>query len=58
MRGNKFLGDAFEELTIDEMKLVQGSGNTESGFNIPLAYADINTVVPSLTVSPVSIKLN
>ncbi|MBO4456622.1 MAG: lichenicidin A2 family type 2 lantibiotic [Butyrivibrio sp.] len=30
MGKDKFIGDAFEELTIDEMKMVQGSGNADA----------------------------
>lgn len=57
MRLKKFVGDAFEELTVDEMKMVQGSGDVEADFNYMAVLSQANAAM-AITASPVLITLD
>ncbi|MBR4831112.1 MAG: lichenicidin A2 family type 2 lantibiotic [Butyrivibrio sp.] len=57
MRIKKFVGEAFEELTIDEMKMVQGSGDVEADFNYMSLLSQANAAMV-VTAPPVLMTLD
>ena len=57
MRGNKFIGDAYEELTVDEMMMVQGSGEIEDEGAITTVVIPTAVVGPAVTTPPVFMTL-
>ncbi|WP_458459177.1 lichenicidin A2 family type 2 lantibiotic [Pseudobutyrivibrio sp.] len=48
MKTREFIGEAFEELSVEEMKMVQGSGDVDSEANVVSVVGPITA-----TVSPV-----
>ncbi|MBQ6995446.1 MAG: lichenicidin A2 family type 2 lantibiotic [Lachnospiraceae bacterium] len=47
MKSREFIGEAFEELTIDEMKMVQGSGDVEAeGHIVTTSIISTGPVIP------------
>ena len=57
MRIKKNVGEAFEELTIEEMKMVQGSGDVEADLNYTAVLSQANAAM-AITASPVLITYN
>ncbi len=55
MRANKFVGEAYEELSLDEMKMVQGSGEIEDEGAIKTLYIQPEFSAPSAVTLPVLI---
>ena len=57
MKIKKFVGEAFEELTVDEMIMVQGSGDVEADFNYMSLLSQANAAMV-VTAPPVLITLD
>ncbi len=53
MRANKFVGEAYEELTLDEMRMAQGSGEIEDEGAIKTLYIQPEFTAPSAVTLPV-----
>lgn len=56
MKSREFIGEAFEELTINEMKMVQGSGDVEAEGHITASILSTGPVI-SPVASPVLVTL-
>lgn len=56
MKSREFIGEAFEELTVEEMKMVQGSGDVEAEGYITAPVLSTRPII-SPVASPVLVTL-